>query len=115
MKSLGSQSLKSGKSENSNAKPLVRFTDMAQKAGLTTPVIFGGETEKKYIIETTGTGVAIFDYDNDGWPDIFVANCTKLDALPTSKAPTSHLYNTNHDGTSTAAAECASLIHPGWA
>jgi len=29
---------------------------------------------EKYIIETTGTGVAIFDYDNDGWPDIFVVN-----------------------------------------
>ena len=32
--------------------------------------VFGGRDTKKYIIETTGTGVAIFDYDNDGWPDI---------------------------------------------
>src|SRR5260370_6314057 len=114
MQSLGSQSLKSGKSENSNAKPLVRFTDMAQKAGLTTPVIFGGETEKKYIIETTGTGVAIFDYDNDGWPDIFVVNGTTLEALPTSKAPTSHLYHNNHDGTFTDVSERARLTHTGW-
>src|SRR5260370_10161244 len=114
MKSLGSQSLKSGKSENLNAKPLVSFTDMAQKAGLTTPVIFGGETEKKYIIETTGTGVAIFDYDNDGWPDIFVVNGTTLEALPTSKAPTSHLYHNNHDGTFTDVSERARLTHTGW-
>jgi len=35
-------------------------------------MFLGGETTKKYIIETTGTGVAIFDYDNDGWPDIFI-------------------------------------------
>src|SRR6267378_4108425 len=98
MQSIGSQTVKSGKSENANAKPIVHFTDVAQKAGLTTPVIFGGETKKKYIIETTGTGVAIFDYDNDGWPDIFVVNGTKLEALPSGKAPTSHLYHNNHDG-----------------
>src|SRR5258708_6386021 len=114
MQSLGSQTVKSSKSENANAKPLVHFTDMAQKAGLTTPVIFGGETTKKYIIETTGTGVAIFDYDNDGWPDIFVVNGTKLEALPTSKAPTSHLYHNNHDGTFTDVTEKAGLTHTGW-
>src|SRR5882762_5321397 len=111
---LQSASSQSGKSENSNAKPIVHFTDMAQKAGLTAPVIFGGETTKKYIIETTGTGVAIFDYDNDGWPDIFVVNGTKLEALPTSRAPTSHLYHNNHDGTFTDVTEKAGLTHTGW-
>src|SRR5580704_17653352 len=75
--SLRSQS---GTSQESNLKPIVHFTDVAQKAGLTAPVIFGGENTKKYIIETTGTGVAIFDYDNDGWPDIFVVNGTTLEA-----------------------------------
>src|SRR5271157_2293876 len=65
------------KSEDANTQPIVHFTDVAQKAGLTAPVIFGGENTKKYIIETTGTGVAIFDYDNDGWPDIFIVNGTK--------------------------------------
>src|SRR5216684_6229306 len=54
--------------------PLANFTDIAEKAGLTMQNIFGGVETKKYIIETTGTGVAIFDYDNDGWPDIFVVN-----------------------------------------
>ena len=39
----------------------------------------GGVETKKYIIETTGSGVAIFDYDNDGWPDIFLVNGTTLD------------------------------------
>src|SRR6266446_581212 len=52
------------------------FTDVAQKAGLTAPIVFGGKDTKKYIIETTGTGAAIFDYDNDGWPDIFIVNGT---------------------------------------
>src|SRR5260370_1789025 len=114
MQSIGSQRVKSGKSENANAKPIVHFTDMAQKAGLTTPVIFGGEITKKYIIETTGTGVAIFDYDNDGWPDIFVVNGTKLEALPTSKAPTSHLYHNNHHRTFTAVTDKTGVTHTGW-
>ncbi len=42
------------------------FTNVAQKAGLTMMNVFGGKDTKKYIIETTGTGIAIFDYDNDG-------------------------------------------------
>src|SRR5262245_18953692 len=54
------------------------FTDAAQKSGLTMTNVFGGKDTKKYIIETTGTGVAIFDYDNDGWPDIFLVNGTTL-------------------------------------
>src|SRR2546426_371784 len=66
LQSTSSPNGNNGKSENTNAKPIVHFTNVAQKAGLTTPVIFGGEKTKKYIIETTGTGVAIFDYDNDG-------------------------------------------------
>src|SRR3989475_8688531 len=63
--SASSPSVSTANSESANAKPIVHFTDVAQKAGLTAPVIFGGENTKKYIIETTGTGVAIFDYDND--------------------------------------------------
>ena len=94
--------------------PIVHFTDIAAKAGLTTPVVFGGEATKKYIIETTGTGVAIFDYDNDGWPDIFIVNGTKLEGFPNGKAPTSHLYHNNHDGTFTDVTEKAGLTHTGW-
>jgi hypothetical protein len=97
-----------------NPKTIAHFTDIAAKAGLADTVIFGGETKKKYIIETTGTGVAIFDYDNDGWPDIFVVNGTTLEALPTGKAPTSHLYHNNHDGTFTDVTEKAGLTHTGW-
>jgi hypothetical protein len=97
-----------------DAKPIAHFTDVAEKAGLTAPIIFGGENTKKYIIETTGTGVAIFDYDNDGWPDIFVVNGTKLEALPSGKAPTSHLYRNNHDGTFSDVTEKAGLTHTGW-
>src|ERR1700740_1216039 len=80
-------------------KPIANFTDIAGKAGLTMQNIFGGVETKKYIIETTGTGVAIFDYDNDGWPDIFLVNGTTLEGSPAGKSPTNHLYHNNHDGT----------------
>jgi len=77
------------------------FQDIAEKAGLTMTNVFGGVDTKKYIIETTGTGVAIFDYDNDGWPDIFIVNGTTLEGFPSGKGPTNHLYHNNHDGTFT--------------
>jgi len=96
-----------------NAKPLAHFTDIAKKAGLVDRVIFGGVDTKKYIIETTGTGVAIFDYDNDGWPDIFIVNGTSLDS-PASKAPSNHLYHNNHDGTFSDVTQKAGLTHTGW-
>jgi hypothetical protein len=97
-----------------DAKPIAHFTDVAAKAGLTAPVVFGGENTKKYIIETTGTGVAIFDFDNDGWPDIFIVNGTKLEGFPSAKAPTSHLYHSNHDGTFSDVTRKAGLTHTGW-
>jgi hypothetical protein len=67
------------------AAQIVNFIDIAEKAGLTAPNVFGGIDTKKYIIETTGNGVAIFDYDNDGWPDIFLVNGTRLAGLPSGR------------------------------
>jgi hypothetical protein len=98
----------------SNSTPLAHFTDIAKKAGLTDTVVFGGVDTKKYIIETTGTGVAIFDYDNDGWPDIFIVNGTSLGAPVPGKTPTNHLYHNNHDGTFTDVTQKAGLSHTGW-
>src|SRR5713101_7603600 len=87
--------------EPPQASPIANFTDVAEKAGLTMTTVFGGKDSKKYIIETTGTGVAIFDYDNDGWPDIFLVNGTTLEGFPAATAPTNHLYRNNHNGTFT--------------
>src|SRR6266850_1236488 len=113
LQSASAPSVGAGNSQSANSKPVVHFTDIAQKTGLTAPVIFGGENTKKYIIETTGTGVAIFDYDNDGWPDIFVVNGTTLEASPTGKGPASHLYRNNHDGTFTDVSEKAHVAGSG--
>ena len=104
----------SSNQNSKSSKPLAYFTDVAKEAGLTMMNVFGGVDTKKYIIETTGTGVAIFDYDNDGWPDIFIVNGTKLEGFPSGKAPTNHLYRNNHDGTFTDVTEKAGLARTGW-
>ena len=90
------------------------FTDTAEKAGLTMANVFGGVDVKKYIIETTGNGVAIFDYDNDGWPDIFFVNGTTLEGFPAGKEPTNHLYHNNHDGTFSDVTIKTNLAASGW-
>jgi enediyne biosynthesis protein E4 len=95
-------------------KPVAYFIDVAQKAGLTMKNVFGGVFTKQYIIETTGTGAAIFDYDNDGWPDIFIVNGTTLNPTPGETPPTNHLYRNNHDGTFTDVTQRAGLVHTGW-
>jgi len=104
----------SSRQNSQSPKPLAYFTDTAKEAGLTMMNVFGGVNTKKYIIETTGTGVAIFDYDNDGWPDIFIVNGTQLEGFTAGKAPTNHLYRNNHDGTFTDVTERAGLAHTGW-
>ena len=86
-----------GARSQTSPQPVADFVDIAGKAGLSLTTTFGGKTEKKYIIETTGTGVAIIDYDNDGFPDIYVVNGTTLDMK--GEAPTSRLFHNNHDGT----------------
>jgi enediyne biosynthesis protein E4 len=99
---------------SSDVKSIANFADMADKAGLSAVTVFGGMDTKKYIIETTGTGIAIFDYNNDGWPDIFVVNGTMLGAVPDGSTPTNHLYRNNHDGTFTDVTAEAGLVATGW-
>ncbi len=96
------------------AAPIASFIDTSEKAGLTAQNVFGGIDTKKYIIETTGNGVAIFDYDNDGWPDILLINGTKLEGFPSGKGPTNRLYHNNHDGTFTEVTTKAGLTGTGW-
>ena len=89
------------------------FIDVAPQAGLKMENVNGGVDTKKYIIETTGSGVAILDYDNDGWPDIFLVNGTSLDDSSKDQ-PTSHLFHNNHDGTFTDVTRAAGLEYTGW-
>jgi len=91
------------------------FVDVAAQSGLRMENVNGGVDTKKYVVETTGSGVAILDYDNDGWPDIFLVNGTTLDeAKEGSLKPTSHLFHNNHDGTFTDVTRSAGLEFTGW-
>src|ERR1700761_5423098 len=92
---------------------LARFTDVAEKAGLTFPVIYGGLKHKNYIIETVGCGVAFLDFDNDGWLDIFVLCGMRMEEPVTN--PGNRLYKNNRDGTFTDVTEKAGLMRSGWA
>ena len=99
----------------SNPTPSIQFTDVAQHAGLNSPNVWGGVDHKRSIIEAKGSGLAFFDYDNDGWLDIYLTNGDRLDAKwPQGKAPTSHLYKNNRDGTFTDVTEKSGIGHTGW-
>ena len=93
----------------------VQFVNVAQQAGLTIPNVWGGIDHKRAIIEAKGSGLAFFDYDNDGWLDIYLTNGDRLDShWPPGKAPISHLYKNNRDGTFTDVTEKSGLGRTGW-
>ncbi len=105
--------VEAGKSDA--AESGVQFLDVAQQAGLTIPNVWGGIEHKRSIIETKGSGVAFFDFDNDGWIDIYLTNGNRLDAhWDPDKAPTSHLYKNNRDGTFADVTEKSGLARTGW-
>jgi hypothetical protein len=93
----------------------VQYFDVAQEAGLHIPNVWGGISHKRVIIETKGSGIAFFDYDNDGWLDIYLTNGNRLDAhWPAGKAPTTHLFKNNRDGTFTDVSEKSGIARSGW-
>jgi len=92
----------------------VTFLNVARESGLNAKTIFGGEHKNKYLLETTGCGVAFYDYDNDGWLDIFLVNGTRLEGFPSGSEPTSHLFRNNRDGTFTDVTLKAGVAHTGW-
>lgn len=94
--------------------PGVSFLNVARESGLNVKTIFGGEHKNKYLLETTGCGVAFYDYDNDGWLDIFLVNGSRLEGFPAGAEPTSHLFRNNRDGTFTDVTAKAGVAHSGW-
>jgi len=86
--------------------PAVRFIDIAASAGLTVPNTFGGKDKKESILESTGTGAAIFDFDGDGANDIFIANG------PPSR---SQLYKNDGTGHFSDVGQQVGLTRVGWA
>lgn len=103
-------------SSNGPADPYgVQFRDIADSAGLTHTVFYGGVEQVKYIVEANGCGVAFYDYDNDGWLDVFVLNGSRLGGFPAGQEPSNRLYRNNRDGTFTDVTREAGLVRSGWA
>jgi enediyne biosynthesis protein E4 len=94
----------------------VVFEDIAQKAGLASwRHVMGGTSKKNFIIEIVGSGVALLDYDNDGWLDIYLVNGSTYDALAgKAKAPHAALFHNNHDGTFTDVTAKAGVTNERW-
>lgn len=92
----------------------VSFANIARKAGISHKTIYGDEHKNKYLLETTGCGVAWFDYDNDGWLDLFFVNGTRLAGIPKGQEPETHLYRNNRDGSFTDVTKQAGLARSGW-
>src|SRR5947208_9577485 len=92
--------------------PTIWFVDIAAQSGLTVPDAFAGKEKKDYILESTGTGAAIFDYNGDGANDVFIANGTVF----TPGAPPAHsqLYRNDGKGHFTEVGEQAGLTRTGW-
>jgi hypothetical protein len=92
----------------------ISFVNVAKESGLNVKTFFGGEHKNKYLLETTGCGIAFYDYDNDGWLDIFVVNGSRLEGFPKGEEPTSHLFKNNRDGTFTDVTAKAGVGRAGW-
>lgn len=90
------------------------FKNVASEAGLDAVTVFGGKETNKYLLETTGCGVAVLDYDADGWLDLFLVNGSVLEGFPQGTAPTNHLYRNKHDGTFEDVTRQAGLTQSGW-
>ena len=93
--------------------PFSQFVDVAEAAGLTQVMVYGEGTKATYITEIMGGGCAFFDYDNDGWMDIFILGGRKLEGIP--QGASNRLYHNNRNGTFTDVTREAGLLDAGWA
>ena len=93
----------------------VIFEDVAEKSGLARWRHVMGTAERSFILETVGSGVALLDYDNDGWLDIYLVNGSTYDAMNgKAEAPHAALFHNNHDGTFTDVAVRAGVTNDRW-
>ncbi len=102
------------KTNSDRPLPKVEFIDMAAKAGLVARHVTGPDQSKDYILESMGSGVALFDFNNDGWLDVFLVNGTTFQGFSRGQEPTNHLYQNNGDGTFKDVTEKSNLVRTGW-
>jgi hypothetical protein len=100
-------------SATKSAPPFSRFVDVASTAGLNQIMFYGEGSSATYVTEIMGGGCAFFDFDNDGWMDIFILGGRLLNSVP--RGASNRLYKNNRDGTFTDVTEKAGLLDAGWA
>jgi hypothetical protein len=93
--------------------PFSRFVDVGHAAGLTETTVYGEVDSFTYIIESMACGCAFFDYDNDGWMDIFMLGGRRLENTPPYAS--NRLYKNNRDGTFSDVTAKAGLLDADWA
>ena len=100
-------------SAQTREQPLpVQFTDITEKAGITFKHV--SSPEKKYIVESMSGGVALIDYDNDGYLDVYLVNSLTADMVKSNQKTRSALYHNNGDGTFTDVTDKAGVGDIGW-
>jgi hypothetical protein len=90
------------------------FSEVAERAGITHQTVFGGVHRNRFLLETTGPGVALIDVDGDGWLDIFFVNGTTFDRPADEEAPSAHLYRNLRDGRFQDVTDAMELRQTGW-
>lgn len=103
----------SGKVDQQISTPLPQLVDITASTGINFNHL--SSPEQKYIVESMGGGVAIIDYDRDGWPDLYFTNAQNVDMARAGQKARSALYHNNHDGTFTDVTEKAGVGYPCWA
>jgi hypothetical protein len=96
------------------AKPPFAFESAGRAAGLDATTVYGGEKTNTFLLETTGCGAALFDYDGDGWLDAFLVNGTTLEGFPKGSEPTGHLYRNRGNGTFEDVTARSGIAQSGW-
>ena len=90
----------------------VHFIDITEQAGIKFKHV--SSPEKKYIVESMSGGVALFDYDNDGYLDIYLVNSLTVDMVKSKQKTRSALYHNNGDGTFSDVTDKTGVGDIGW-
>ena len=94
------------------APDAVTFTDVTKASGVTFSHVWS--PDKKYILESMSGGVALFDFDNDGWLDIYFVNSPTVATASDPRSARSELWRNRGDGTFADVTEKAGVGYPGW-
>jgi hypothetical protein len=98
------------KSTKCSGRPIPQLEDVTAKTGIN--FTHTADPSKKYIVESMSGGIILFDYDRDGWLDIYFTNAPTVEMAIKGEASLGVLYHNNHDGTFTDVTTKSGLTKP---